>query len=143
MKYEIQDVRIQKPIGADYSYIENHISHEDSVWGFGIQITAQEVLAAPVTVNVILGFDKDSLVPATEVASNTVYDVNGGAVGTRYLGDLTFDFSVQVKNVLWITPGMVLGGLTFPDPLPPIVGLRFVNSDLRIVDCRVTKRLGN
>lgn len=143
MKYEIQDTRCSRMPGADYPYIEHHLSHEDSIWGFSILVKAQEVLAGTVAASIIAGFDTTSLLPATEIAGNTFFNVNAGAADTRYLGDLTFDFSVQVVNMLTITPGMVLGGITFPDPLPPIIGIRFGSIAVRIVDVRITKRLGN
>ena len=143
MKYEIQDTRIMKMPGADYPYLEHHLSHEDSIWGFSILVKAQEVLAGTVDGAIIAGFDVTSLSPTTEVAGNTFYDVNDGAENTRYLGNLTFDFSVQTTNILTIVPGMTLGGITFPDPLPPIIGIRLRSAALRVTDVRITKRLGN
>lgn len=143
MKFEIIDTGIKKPTGADYPYVEHHLSHEDSVYGFSLLVKAQAVLAAPVTVNVIAGFDSDVIVPATEIAGDTFYSVNGAAGASRYLGDLTFDFSTLTTNILDIEPGMTLGGVTFPDPLPPIIGFRFASADLRLVKSRCTFRLGN
>lgn len=143
MKFEIIDTGIKKPVGADYPYIEHHLSHEDSVYGFSLLVRAQAVLAAPVTVNVIGGLDTDAFVPATEVAGDTFYSVNGAAGASRYIGDLTFDFSTLTTCILDVVPGGTIGGVTFPDPLPPIMGFRFVSSAVRIVKSRCTMRLGN
>jgi hypothetical protein len=144
MKFEIADVRCSKMAGVnDYLYVEHHLSHEDSVFGFSILLRSQDVLAALVDGQVMAGFDTTNLQPNTEIAGNTFYDVNSGAVASRYLGDIVFDFSVQKTNIITITPGMVLGGVTFPDPLPPIVGIQFRNAALRLTDVRITKRLGN
>ncbi len=143
MKYEIIDPRIKRPDNADYPYIEHHLSHEDSIYGFYILVRAQALLAAPVTTNIILGIDSQSLSPATEVAGNTFYDVNAGAVSERYLGNLTFDFSAELTNILYVKPGGTIGTITFPNPLPPFFGLRFVDVDLRLVKVIVSNRLGN
>ena len=143
MKFELIDPRIKRPDNADYPYIEHHLSHEDSLYGFYILVRAQSVIAAAITTNIILGIDTQSLSPATEVAGNTFYDVNAGAAAKRHLGNLTFDFSAKTTNILYVKPGGTIGAITFPNPLPPFFGLRFVNVDLRLVKVIVSNRLGN
>lgn len=69
-----------------------------------------------------------------EIGGNTHYSINAGALATRNLGDLTFNFTNatgKLENRLWIQPGVASGGITFPAVMPR--QLAFVFTDAALV----------
>lgn len=124
--------------GVNYPYIQFAVSHEDSINGFVLEVDAGGVLLAATTVNVFnLTGDEEV---ATEKAGNTHYDVNSGAADTKYLGDLTFDFTTYTRNKVALKQGGSIGAMTVPNTMQPIMGFLFLDAGLRIVSARVTRR---
>lgn len=133
-------INIQRIGSSNYPYVETCLTQADSIDGVILEIEAAEVLAAPVTVSVIcLLRDDDS--PLVEAAGNTHYSINTAAVGTRKIGDMTFDFSAQKVNRVFFKPSTTVGGVAFPSVLPPRIGFLFTNVDLKIKSAVSTKRI--
>jgi hypothetical protein len=124
--------------GVTYPFIDFAVSHEDSVEGFVLEVDVGNVVAAATTVEVYNLSGDESL--STEKAGDTHYDVNSGAAATKYLGDLTFDFTVYTRNKVALKQGGAIGAMTIPNTMQPIMGFLFLDADLRITEARVTRR---
>ena len=116
--------------GNTYLYIEFPVTQQESIYGFHIEIESTALRGATSTTDVLVGLS--SMDPLAEVAANTVYNVNAGAAGKRILGAITLDFQAQVVNKIFVDPGTVLGGVTFPGNLPPVMGLYIRDSGIKI-----------
>lgn len=124
--------------GVDYPYVEFAISQEDSVDGFVLEVEVASVAALATTVEVFnLSGGEDV---AIERAGNTYWDVNAGAAAKKFLGNLTFDFTTYKKNSVALEQGETIGAMAIPDTMRPLMGFLFLDTALRLVSAKVTRR---
>lgn len=124
--------------GVNYPFVEFAVSREDSVDGFVLEVNVGAAAALATTVKVLnLSGGEDV---SAELAGNTHWGVNTGAAATKYLGDLTFDFTTYTRNKVALKQGTTIGAMTVPNPMQPIVRFIFMDAALRIVTAKVTRR---
>lgn len=124
--------------GVSYPFVQFAVSQEDSVNGFVLEVEAGGLGLAATTVHVFnLSGEEDV---ATELAGNTHYDVTSGAAATKYLGDLTFDFTTYTLNKVALKQGGSIGAMTVPNIMQPIMGFLFLDADLKVAKARATRR---
>lgn len=123
-----------------YPYVELHMTDYDAVNGVSIMFKASALVAAGVVVKVVGRYTCEES-PLAEATGNTHYSVNAGAAAKKHLGDLTFDFSTYLENKLDFKPGTVIGAVTFPAILPPVIGFLFTNVDVSLNLVTATRRL--
>lgn len=124
---------------SNYPYIEVSLTGEDARDGVILEIDVAATVGLATSVQV-LGLMGDENVE-TEVAGNTLYDVNAAAAAKKVYGTMTFDFTALKKNRVTLKAGTTVGGVALPAVLPPILGFRFADAGLRIVNARATRRL--
>jgi hypothetical protein len=118
--------------------VETSISADDAVSGIILEFTVGALTAAPTVVNVVGLLGGEDI--AAEIAGNTHYDVNAGALAKKFIGNLTFDFSGKLMNRLVIKPGTVIGAVTFPAVLPPNLAFVFNDEAIKITKVNATRK---
>lgn len=131
----------ESPVPGVGQRIDFNLTTEDAINGFFIEIESAATLAGGINMQVLHSLDKltDAQVTAA-VGGNTYYDLNDGAVGTELIGALSLVFTAQKVNRVFIKPGEIIGGVTFPDQLLPHITLRIDSTAIRITDVKITHR---
>jgi hypothetical protein len=127
-------------VGATtYPMVKISFNAFDSYDGMTVSVTANTLLAAAVTVNIIALYTGEEDI-AAEIGGSTYFNVNTGLAATKKLGTMTMRFNTKLENTFTFKQGDTVGATTFPSLAPPQIALVFANVALNIHSVRVTRR---
>jgi hypothetical protein len=125
--------------GGTYPAVRVALNELDAFDGVSISFIANALEGSTTSVDVVaLSTGEEDI--SANVAGNTYYDVNTGALASKKMTTLTMNFTTYVENLISIKPGTLIGAYTFPSVLPPQIAFVFESTTLNLKTVRMSRR---